>query len=250
MPQKFAHGEHSRKGQVRYLRDDCGALRSHTANMSKPATDQWFLKEWRKARGMSQDKLAEAAETSKGYISDLERGERPYNSRLAEKLAEALGISVRDLLTVNPESPKAGELMAPIIGRVGADNEGTVFLASGQARPDYAPIPPGGSAKAVALDVAGHSMRGVADEGALIYFEDQRTPPTPDMLGHVVVLETEDGRVLVKRLLRGSEKGVWDLESLSGPTLPDVRIRWAAHITAIIPPHQARKILLGGAEAA
>jgi hypothetical protein len=99
----------------------------------------------------------------------------------------------------------------------------------------------------VALRVVGHSMRGVADDGALIYFEDQRTPPTPDMLGHVVVVETDTDEVLVKRLLRGSRPGVFDLESIAGPTRSDARLRWAAHITAIIPPFQARRVIRGAA---
>ena len=86
-------------------------------------------------------------------------------------------------------------------------------------------------------------MRGVADDGALIYFEDQRTPPTPDMLGHVVVVEVDTDEILVKRLLRGSAPHTYDLESLAGPTRHDARLRWAAHITAIIPPYQARKVI-------
>jgi SOS-response transcriptional repressor LexA len=133
--------------------------------------------------------------------------------------------------------------LVPVIGRVGANPEGNVLFAEGQEAGDLAPVPPGGTEQAVALRVVGHSMRGVADDGALIYFEDQRTPPTPDMLGHVVIVELDTGEVLVKRLLRGSAAGRFDLESLVGPTRHDARLRWAAHITAIIPPFQARKVI-------
>ena len=84
------------------------------------------------------------------------------------------------------------------------------------------------------------------DDGALIYFEDQRTPPSPDMLGQVVVVELDTGEVLVKRLLRGAAPGRFDLESVAGPTRRDARLRWAAHITAIVPPWQARRILIQG----
>ncbi|MDP3660146.1 S24/S26 family peptidase [Phenylobacterium sp.] len=137
--------------------------------------------------------------------------------------------------------------MVRIIGRVGANPEGTVLFATGHDAGDLAPIPPGGTDNAVALQVVGHSMHGFADDGALIYFEDQRTPPTPDMLGHVVVVEIDTDEVLVKRLLRGSERGRFDLESLAGPTRHDAKLRWAAHITAIIPPYQARRIIrMGG----
>jgi len=135
----------------------------------------------------------------------------------------------------------------PVIGRVGANPEGLVLFATGQEGGDLAPIPPGGTEKAVAVKVVGHSMRGLADDGALIYFEDQRTAPSPDMLGEVVVLETDTDEVLVKRLLRGSRTGLYDLESVAGPTRRDARLRWAAHITAIIPPFQARRIIRGAA---
>jgi hypothetical protein len=63
------------------------------------------------------------------------------------------------------------------------------------------------------------------------------------LFGHVVVVETLEGEVLVKRLLRGSRSGRYDLESVVGPVRENARLRWAAHITAIIPPHQARRIL-------
>jgi hypothetical protein len=143
--------------------------------------------------------------------------------------------------------PPAEAGFVPIIGRVGANPDGLVLFAQGQEPGDLAPIPPGGTDQARALLVVGHSMRGIADDGALIYFEDQRTAVTPDMLGHVVVVEVDTDEVLVKRLLRGSRPGLYDLESIAGPTRQDARLRWAAHITAIIPPFQARRIIRGAA---
>lgn len=131
----------------------------------------------------------------------------------------------------------------PVIGRVGADAEGRVLFAEGDDPREEVPIPPGGTDQARGLKVVGHSMRGVVDDGGLIYFEDQRTPPTPDMLNRVCVVETVEGEVLVKRLLKGSEAGVFDLESVNGPTMPDRRLKWAAHVTAIIPPWQTSRVL-------
>jgi hypothetical protein len=66
------------------------------------------------------------------------------------------------------------------------------------------------------------------------------------MLGQIVVVETDGDEVLVKRLLRGSRAGRYDLESIVGPTRHDCALRWAAHITAIIPPYQARRIIRSG----
>jgi phage repressor protein C with HTH and peptisase S24 domain len=180
-----------------------------------------------------------------------ENGNAPYSYKSARLYGAAFGVRAEWLYegeppivgAYNPSGESDGERLVPVIGHVGADPEGTVLFALGQTPGDLAPIPPGGTEQARALLVAGHSMPGLADHGALIYFEYQRTPPTPDMLGHVVVVETDTEEVLVKRLLRGSRNGLFDLESLAGPTRRDCRLRWAAHITAIIPPWQARRIL-------
>ena len=196
---------------------------------------------------------AEAHGWNRNTYASNENGNAPYSWRRARDYASAFGVRPDWLYDAQGPAVGAGAdsgpgqpRPAPVIGRVGADPGGEVLLAGGQAPPEFAPLPPGGTERAVALRVTGHSMRGLADDGALIYFEDQRTPPSPDMLGQVVVVELDTGEVLVKRLLRGGAPGRFDLESVAGPTRRDARLRWAAHITAIVPPWQARRILIQG----
>jgi transcriptional regulator with XRE-family HTH domain len=207
------------------------------------------LREARLARGF--DTAAAAADAfgwNRNTYASNENGNAPYSFRKAKDYAAAFGVRPEWLYdAAGPMRPMVEPGYVPVVGMVGANPDGVVLFALGQEPTDLAPIPPGGTEKAAALRVAGHSMRGVADDGALIYFEDQRTPPTPDMLGHVVVVETDTDEVLVKRLLRGSRPGLYDLESVAGPTRRDARLRWAAHITAIIPPYQARRIIRGAA---
>lgn len=163
---------------------------------------------------------------------------------MAARYARRYGVS-RDWLLFGGPDPKraAGETTVPILGFVAADPDGRVAFAHGQGAHDEAPVPPGGAPESVALEVRGTSMGDLAPEGSLIYFEDQRTPPTEDMLGNYVVAELDTGEVVVKRLLRGSAPGLYDLWSISAPLRQGVRVMWAAHITAIIPPRQARRII-------
>jgi len=196
---------------------------------------------------------ADAFGWNRNTYASNENGNAPYSYRKAKLYAEAFGVRPEWLYDASGPIRAGGPFlvggqggMVRVKGMVGANPDGTVLFATGQEAWDLAPIPPGGTENAVALQVSGHSMRGLADDGALIYFEDQRTPPTPDMLGQIVVVEMDTDEVLVKRLLRGSEPGRFDLESLAGPTRHDARLRWAAHITAIIPPFQARRILVRG----
>jgi SOS-response transcriptional repressor LexA len=185
------------------------------------------------------------------YASN-ENGNAPYSFAKAKEYGKAFGVRAEWLYDgASPSSDVASqtqrEVLVPVIGRVAADPSGVVLFATGQETGDLVPLPPGGTHKAVALRVVGHSMRGFVDDGGLIYFEDQRSQPSRDMLGEVVVVETDADEVLVKRLLRGSRAGFYDLESIEGPTRKSCKIRWAAHITAIIPPHQARRIIRSSA---
>lgn len=205
------------------------------------------LREARLSKGY--DTAASAADAfgwNRNTYASNENGNAAFSYRRAKEYALAFGVRPEWLYDASgPMRAAQAAGYVPIVGLVGANPDGIVLFATGQEAGDLAPLPPGGTDQARALRVVGHSMRGVADDGALIYFEDQRTPPTPDMLGHVIVVETDTDEVLVKRLLRGSRPGCFDLESVAGPTRHDARLRWAAHITAIIPPYQARKIIRG-----
>jgi len=52
----------------------------------------------RKARGLSQEELAELAELHRNYIGGIERGERNVALLNIVRLAKALGVSLSELL--------------------------------------------------------------------------------------------------------------------------------------------------------
>lgn len=54
----------------------------------------------RQTLGMTQEKLAEAAELHPNYISSVERGERNISIRNIERIAHALGVSMASLVTL------------------------------------------------------------------------------------------------------------------------------------------------------
>lgn len=56
------------------------------------------LQKQRKARGISQEKLAELAELHRTYIGSVERGERNISIDNMERLARALGVTIQILL--------------------------------------------------------------------------------------------------------------------------------------------------------
>lgn len=63
---------------------------------------RFFLREWRTYRRLSQDALAEKVGTSKGYLSQIERGERQWTRDWLDKFAFALDVAPETLLTAQP----------------------------------------------------------------------------------------------------------------------------------------------------
>lgn len=56
------------------------------------------IKEIREKKGMTQEKLADKAKLSKGFLSDVENNKKNISSQLLLKIANALGASVDYLL--------------------------------------------------------------------------------------------------------------------------------------------------------
>ena len=57
------------------------------------------LRELRKERGLTQEALAESADLSGNYISDLELGLKVPSLTIIVRLSQALDVAVADLLT-------------------------------------------------------------------------------------------------------------------------------------------------------
>lgn len=129
----------------------------------------------------------------------------------------------------------------PIVGIAGAGPDGSVLFSEVQGELGDAPMPPGGNERTVAVEVRGDSMRGIANSGWLVYYDERRDPPTEDLLGGLCVVGLKNGHVLVKFLIRGRGKGLFDLESVGAPTLRDEPVDWAAAVIAIVPRQHARR---------
>lgn len=55
------------------------------------------IKDLRKLKGLSQEKLANLAEIDRTYLPTIEKGERNVSIEVIEKLAKALDVKIRDL---------------------------------------------------------------------------------------------------------------------------------------------------------
>lgn len=68
----------------------------------KPERPRHFIREWRKFRGLTQERLAERVDVTAGAISQLENGIVSYTQPTLEALAYALQCEPGDLLSRDP----------------------------------------------------------------------------------------------------------------------------------------------------
>jgi transcriptional regulator with XRE-family HTH domain len=76
-------------------------------HMSQATYHRTFIREWRKHRGLTLERLADRVGLTPSALSMLERGQRGYSQETLEQLAEALGTEPASLLMRNPGDPEA-----------------------------------------------------------------------------------------------------------------------------------------------
>lgn len=174
-----------------------------------------FIQAWRKKRRLTQQKLADLLGVDKSTIWRYEKGiTSPFNSTVHD-IASALDVEPRDLVMTDTR--------APLVGNVGAGE--TVFPLDEDGETILAPP---GLQQPVALRVTGTSMMPAYRPGDLLFCEMQAVT-NHHLTGRDCVVETEDGRRLVKKVLAGGQKGTVSLLSYeTNDVEQDVRLRSAA----------------------
>lgn len=228
----YAHSVPLRNQKVRCQPDDSWAFVTHPAYMGGEASRFGeTLRDARKAAGLTQQEVADAASTSKSYVSDLERGARSIPpGNMLERLAAAVGVEPHQLL--GSGAAKVNAATVPVVGYVQAGAE-AILYAEGQGPFDMVTAPPKATPQTVALQSRGESLGPLLAEW-LVFYDDVRSPITPDLHGELCVLGLPDGRVVVKQL-KPARDGLFHLISQNEGPMLDQQVEWGARVTAMMP---------------
>lgn len=181
-----------------------------------------------------------------------ENGQNDFKPDVAAKYAKAFHTSPAWLLTGETESrtPTAAIDGVEIVGIAGAGELGEIDFSVNIGTLGRAPAPIGWTVTTVALEVRGNSMRPMCYDGWYVYYDENKTEVTPDMIGEPCVICLEDDRVFIKIPYPG-EGETFNLESVNPlyDTIRNARVRWAALITAFIPRQAAKRIAPPAGEA-
>jgi hypothetical protein len=174
-----------------------------------------------------------------------ETGGRGFDYDSAIRYARVFRVDAMWLLHGVATEPKPDVKSLPIMGYVGAGAE---------ILPEFEQVPPEGldtidipfavPPDLIGLEVKGDSMLPRYEDGdVIIVWKDQRG--SFDMLlGEEAAVRTQRGRRYLKRLLRGADKGTYNLESTnaSAKTIEGVRLEWASEIYLTVRAAQIKRI--------
>lgn len=168
-----------------------------------------------------------------------ENGTNDFDDEQASRYARAFRVDPIWLLT-GTSSRSVVLQSVPLIGYVTAGASLQLFDSS-QGPFDEVQPPPYRTDRTVAAEVRGDSMRGLANDRWVIYWDDVRAPVTDDLIGELCIVWLEDGQALIKEVFHGTGPGLFHLESTNAPTLRDVPVASAAIVTAIVPRAVVRR---------
>lgn len=154
----------------------------------------------------------------------------------ARRYARAFNVSAPWLLTGKGEADGPDDRnrrTVPVVGYVGAGSAAH-FYGTGDGELDRVEAPDYANENTVAAEIRGESM-GPLLEHWLVFWDEIRTPVTPDLLGHICVVGLPDDRILVKQLKAASAPGLFHLISNNEAPMLDQEILWAAKVKGMQP---------------
>lgn len=163
-----------------------------------------------------------------------ENGNASFSFAKAQEYAVAYGVNAEWLYSGRGEADDGHTSESvPVVGYVSAGAELALY-DQGQGPFDYVSPPRDSKPTTVAASVRGSSLGPLLDE-AIIFYDDVRSPVTPDLHGKMCVVGLEDGRVVVKQLMPGDSGRFHLISNSSEPPLFNETVTWAAKVTDIRP---------------
>ena len=172
-----------------------------------------------------------------------ENGAAPFSFDQAKTYASAFGVGAEWLYdgtgamrpgkrpAKTPAKPRARQ--APLVGYVGAGSR-THLFAEGQGPLGGVAAPDDATENTVAVEIRGDSL-GAFFRGWLVFYDDVRSPVTPDLHQKLCIVGLKDGRILIKKIQPSRAEGLFHLLSHTEDPLLDQEIAWAAAVTSMRP---------------
>ncbi len=196
------------------------------------APDKAWFQERLKALGKSQRGLAAHLGLDAARVTEILNKRRRVTYDEAVDIAEFLETGLDEVVARLGKAAVQVRRRIPVVGYVGAGEAIFALDDHSQGAGMDETEPPPDEDGGFAVRVRGNSMAPRFKEGELIGYSRERGLNPDRCYGTECVVQTADGRKLVKLLERGSRPGVFTLVSINAsvPIEHDVELDWIAPV--------------------
>lgn len=185
-----------------------------------------------------------------GVLASKLGTDQPQISRWMAGKQNPLGVNLEGILALAREMGVIGDVrsedvaedlrqmpvrrMVKLKGYVGAGSVAH-FYALADEDFEEVPAPAEATDQTIAVEIKGSSW-GPRMNTWLVFYDDVRSPVTPDLIGETCVVGLADDRILIKEIQRNGRGGFRLLSN--SPTedeIDDAEIEWAAKVTSMRP---------------
>lgn len=183
-------------------------------------------------RGFSLQELADrlSPKASPAQIQRMEVGARKLTVEWMKRFSVPLGVSLKAFLDDD------GAATVPLVGYIGANPVEQIEFVDQGGELDRIEAPPGAH-DGFAVEIKGNSMAPRFFDGDQVFYSRAKGTDPRNYLNKDCVVRLRDGRTLLKRVERGSKRGVFSLRSYNPamPTIPDAPVEWVAPVVWVRP---------------
>lgn len=184
----------------------------------------------RKSLNLTQQEFAERLQVTQPTVHRWEKGFYDPDEGALQRLSEMTDLPPAYFRygeqALGPE-PRA----VNVVGYVGAGAQINPVDDHAQgAGLESIEAPPGETLSTVAVIVRGDSMYPVYQDGDVIFYARDGADDEAAYLGRECVVKLTNGPMLLKRVMRGSERGSFLLLSYNASPLDNVRLEWASPV--------------------
>ncbi len=184
----------------------------------------------RKDLGLTQQEFAERLQVTQPTVHRWEKGFYDPDEGALQRLSEMTDLPPA-YFRYGEQALGPGPRTVNVVGYIGAGAQINPIDDHAQgAGLEVVESPPGETLSTVAVIVRGDSMYPVYQDGDVIFYARDGVDDEAAYIGRECVVKLVNGPTMLKRVMRGSDRGTFLLLSYNASPLDNVRLEWASPV--------------------
>jgi DNA-binding XRE family transcriptional regulator len=182
----------------------------------------------RKSLNLTQQEFAERLQVTQPTVHRWEKGFYDPDEQALQRLSAMTDLPPA-YFRYGEQAVTQGRRAVTVVGHVGSDGQISLDENKAQGVPTI-DAPVSEALSAVAIVVRGDSLYPVYQDGDVIFYGLEASNDEQAFLGRECVVKLAKGPTLLKRVMRGSERGSYLLLSHNGSPVDNARLDWASPV--------------------